>query len=145
MTILWWSVGIISALSLVMYFNFDKILFEKIPVKHIYGEMIYGSKNKQIIYDLSRLEKDGIVGMQYFTEDSEEQMINDIADRSLEGLEEQFNYHYNPEDRPKALEELKQYKILQAPKLFEIENAVLLQNRITKRYVVEGDIKLWTQ
>ena len=138
---------IIGGISLVGIPLLDKVIWEKIPVKKVYGEMIYGNKEAQVIYDMSKLESDGIVGMIYYTKETEDHMIDEIADNVLSGLEEQYKYKYSPEDRPYALEELKRskYSKVMAPKLFEIKNAVLLQNRITKRYVIEGDIKLWTQ
>lgn len=140
-------IGAIGGIGFVGISILDKVIWEKIPVRRVYGEMIYGNKEVQVIYDMSRLETDGIVGMFYYTKETEDYMIDEVADNVLSGLEEQYKYKYSPEERPYALEELKRskYSEAMAPKLFEIKNAVLLQNRITKRYIVEGDIKLWTQ
>lgn len=140
-------IGAIGGIGFVGISILDKVIWEKIPVRRVYGEMIYGNKEVQVIYDMSRLETDGIVGMFYYIKETEDYMIDEVADNVLSGLEEQYKYKYSPEERPYALEELKRskYSEAMAPKLFEIKNAVLLQNRITKRYIVEGDIKLWTQ
>ena len=139
--------AVISSISLVGIPLLDKAIWEEIPVRKVYGEMVYGNKEAQVIYDMSKLESDGIVGMIYYTKETEDHMTDEIAYNVLSGLEEKYKYKYNPEERLYALEELKRSKYIEvmAPKLFEIKNAVLLQNRITKRYVIEGDIKLWTQ
>ena len=140
-------IGAIGSIGLVGIPLLDKAIWEKIPVKKVYGEIIYGENNLLTIFDISKLESEGIVGIVNYVNETEEHIADDIAEGVLSGLEKKYNYKYTPEERPYALEELKRtkYNRLMAPKLFTMENAVLLQNRITKRYAVEGDIKLWTQ
>ena len=132
-------------LGMILY-NIDKIVYKEIKADAVvYGEIIYGNEFKKVVIDLTKLPKDNIVGVTYFIEEDEQSMTDKIANGILETLEEEYNYKFNTEDRIGALAEIKSFKKVSAPKLFYMKNVILLQNRFTKRYILEGEAKEWTQ
>lgn len=131
-------------LGMILY-NIDKIVYKEIKVDAVYSEIIYGNEFKKVVIDLTKLPKDNIVGVTYFIEEDEQFITDKIANSILEILEEEYNYKFNAKDRIGALAEIKSFKKVSAPKLFYMKNVILLQNRFTKRYVLEGETKEWTQ
>ena len=119
---------------------YEKIVYIKKPIKMVYGEITYNNPAKIIVYDFSRFEKDGIVGMIYHSDIKSQDMEDEIRMSVLKNMEKEKPY-FSTQD---LMAYLSQKEII-IPHFYTMENATLLINRFTKRQVIEGEIEQWTQ
>lgn len=119
---------------------YEKIVYIKKPIKMVYGEITYNNPAKIIVYDFSRFEKDGIVGMIYHSDIKSQDMEDEIRMSVLKNMEKEKPY-FSTHD---LMAYLSQKEII-IPHFYTMENATLLINRFTKRQVIEGEIEQWTQ
>jgi hypothetical protein len=106
----------------------------------VYGEITYNNPAKIIVYDFSKFEKDGIVGMIYHSDIKRQSMEDEIRMDVLKRMEKE-----NPEFSSKELMAGLAQMEIAIPHFYTMENATLLINRFTKRQVIEGEIERWTQ
>ena len=119
---------------------YEKIVYIKKPIKMVYGEITYNNPAKIIVYDFSKFEKDGIVGMIYHSDIKRQSMEDEIRMDVLRRMEKE-----NPEFSSKELMAGLSKMEIAIPHFYTMENATLLINRFTKRQVIEGEIERWTQ
>ena len=119
---------------------YEKIVYIKKSIKIVYGEITYNNPAKIIVYDFSKFEKDGIVGMIYHSDIKSQDMEDEIRMSVLKNMEKE-----NPEFSSKELMAGLARMEIAIPHFYTMENATLLINRFTKRQVIEGEIEQWTQ
>lgn len=137
-------IGIIStfiaALCGALIYYKDDILYTKRNIKKVYGEITYDNPGKIVVYDLSKLETEGIAGMIYHTDMSSKKMHDEIAEGVLKGMTQD----YPNISKQTAMEAIGKIDI-KIPHFFIMENATLLTNRFTGKHTIEGEINPWTQ
>lgn len=119
---------------------YEKIVYIKKPIKMVYGEITYDNPAKITVYDFSRFEKDGIVGMIYHSDIKRQDMEDEIRMGVLKNMEKE-NTYFSSKD---LMAYLSQKEII-IPHFYTMKNATLLINRFTKKQVIEGEIERWTQ
>ena len=119
---------------------YEKIVYIKKPIKIVYGEITYNNPAKIIVYDFSKFEKDGIVGMIYHSDVKSQDMEDEIRVSILNSMEKEKPY-FSTQD---LMAYLSQKEII-LPHFYTMKNATLLINRFTKEQIVEGEIERWTQ
>lgn len=119
---------------------YEKIVYIKKPIKTVYGEITYDNPAKIIVYDFSKFEKDGIVGMIYHSDIKSQDMEDEMRMSILKNMEKE-NIYFSSKD---LMAYLSQKEII-IPHFYIMKNATLLINRFTKEQIVEGEIERWTQ
>lgn len=119
---------------------YEKIVYIKKPIKTVYGEITYDNPARIVVYDFSKFEKDGIVGMIYHSEIKSQDMEDEIRMGTLKNMEKE-NSEFSSKD---LMAYLSQKEII-IPHFYIMKNATLLINRFTKEQIVEGEIERWTQ
>ena len=130
-------IGIIFFIFLFIVLR-KKIIYKKTEIKIVLGEMCYGYKNQGIIYDFSKYEKYGIVGMNIFSTISKNQMRDEIAEGTFKRIAQE---HPNLSSQ-EIFQEIGNMEI-KIPHYFIMKNANLLINRFTKKQIIEGVIDQW--
>lgn len=136
-------IGYLVVGSLMVLFGrllYEKIVYIKKPIKIVYGEITYNNPAKIIVYDFSKFEKDGIVGMIYHSDVKSQDIEDEIRMDTLKRMEKE-----NPEFSSKELMAGLAKVEIEIPHFYTMENATLLINRFTKRQIIEGEIERWTQ
>lgn len=119
---------------------YEKIVYIKKPIKTVYGEITYDNPARIVVYDFSKFEKDGIVGVIYHSDIKRQDLEDEIRMGTLKKMEKE-----SPEFSSKELMGgLAKMKIA-IPHFYIMKNATLLINRFTKEQIVEGEIERWTQ
>ena len=137
-------IGIISAFitalcGALIYYK-DDIFYTKKSIRKVYGEITYDNPSKIVVYDLSKLETDGIAGIIYHTDIPSKQMRDEIAEGILKGMAQD-----HPDmSKQTAMEAIGKINI-KIPHFFIMKNATLLTNRFTGKHTIEGEIDYWTQ
>lgn len=127
---------IIGAITIIFW---DKIIYIKKPIKKLYGEITYDNPSKIILYDFSKYDKEGIVGMIYHSDIEYLKMYNDILNGVYLSLANDYpNY---PKD---YIMNIAAEKVI-VPHFYIMNNATLLINRFNGKRLIEGDIENWTQ
>ena len=119
---------------------YEKIVYIKKPIKMVYGEITYDNPAKITVYDFSRFEKDGIVGMIYHSDIKSQDIEDEIRMDTLKRMEKE-NSEFSSRELMGGLAKME----ITIPHFYIMENATLLINRFTKRQVIEGEIERWTQ
>ena len=66
---------------------YEKIVYIKKPIKTVYGEITYDNPARIVVYDFSKFEKDGIVGMIYHSDIKRQSMEDEIRMDVLRRME----------------------------------------------------------
>ena len=119
---------------------YEKIVYIKKPVKMVYGEITYDNPAKIILYDFSKFEKDGIIGMIYHSDVKRQDMEDEIRMGTLKKMEKE-NPGFSSKELMAGLAKVE----IALPHFYTMENATLLINRFTKKQIIEGEVKQWTQ
>ena len=104
-------------------------LYKKIKVKCMIGQIFYNCPNPFIIYDFSKFDNKGIVGVMVGTQDSE----TTITDEVIKKVQEVYpDYDGNLLD------------VMPDVDLFYVKNAVIPYNRLRKRHEKwRGELCVW--
>ena len=107
-------------------------LYKKIKAKFLIGQIIYNCPNPFIIYDFSKFESEGIVGVQLGTQEQK----NAISWSVYMNLKEKG---YNEELIEEALENIED-----GLEMFYVKDAIIPYNKLKKRYEKwKGDLHVW--